>query len=426
MRKTWALPLLLVAAGCADNAEPLSIEQEALNGELAPTGPLTKLSFSNTSESSRQTDTQNYYNAVKTASNGTGPATILNSLGNLAAFKARYQFNISETITKYYNRGDLGIGREMHCRDLTAETACFVRNFAAGDDDSEFTFGLSSNIAFDNMQASPPFATVAMVWRKNMAPQSANRMFFVVYDKNDNLQKFAALDRFGISFAQAFKQTNPANPDPSFGTPGVNFNNHIPTNCIACHGGTYDSTTHASTNGLFLPFDLDQFDYADFAPRMTQEMNFKTQNDMVRAVALASGTGGGTSVVEQLDAWYQGGSTFLSSGVVSGWTAGQAIFQSTVRRSCRTCHVANQAGRTFSTKQQFDNFSALSASDIAAFTMPHSLQSLREFWFSTGPEDLSAYFSGLGKTADASVIAGAGPGSIATLDPPSILAADLY
>jgi hypothetical protein len=421
----FALPTLLAAASCSDLSEPLSIEREALNGELTAVGPLTKLSFSNTSETARQNETLSYYNTVRIAADGSGSATIASNLSTLAAFKLRYAFDgsLSEKITKYYNRGDLGIGREMHCRDVAAETACYVVNFAAGDDNTEFTFGLSSNIAFDNLTANHPFATVAMVFRKNMILGSANRVFFVVYNAAGNLQKFAALDRYGISFAQAFSVTTPNNPDPSFGTPGVNFNNHIPTNCIACHGGTYNSSSHESFAALFLPFDLDQFDYAAFAPRATQETAFKAQNIMVREVGAASATAGGTSVVQQVDAWYPGGSgTFVSSGVVSGWSGGQAIFQSVVRRSCRTCHVANQQGRTFSTKTSFDSASPLIAADLCGKAMPHSLQSIREFWFSTGPAELESYFRNLNPpaTAAANALADCGPGSVATLDPPNI------
>src|SRR5205814_455574 len=137
--------------------------------------------------------------------------------------------------------------------------------YAAGD--GEFTFGLSSNIAFSNMKAQTPFATVAMVYRNR--GQVRNKVFFVVYDKDGNLQNFAALDRHGFLFNQAHdeekkKHNPPHNPPGEFGKPGAGVNLPIPSNCISCYGGfRYFDIPHAGENVLFLPFDLDQFDYED-------------------------------------------------------------------------------------------------------------------------------------------------------------------
>jgi hypothetical protein len=451
-RYAWSIPAVMLAASCgttADQGDDVVVEA-ALNGQLSPVGPLTRLSYSDTSESSRETDTQTYYNSVLTDPDG-GGLSISRALPTLSAFRSRYGFGgTAERVTYYYNRGDLGIGREMHCVDGVTtnsglgEIACYVTNFAAGDDNTEFTFGLSNNIAFSNLDAGHAFATVAMVFRSQMATTARNRVFFAVYNATGGaLLNAAALDRFGITFANAFNQSRPNNPDPSFGVPGVDFNNHIPSNCIACHGGSYDHTSHSTTGALFLPFDLDQFDYEPVAgrTRLDQCDQFKHENELVRKVAVLTGTGGGSSVVSQLDAWYHNTAfqtprtevfeaacnplstppvdAFDSNAVVAGWT-GQSIFQSVVRKSCRTCHIANEVGRTFETAASFDSLAPVTAADLCNYAMPHSLQSLREFWFSGAPTALVNYFTNIGQTSAANQLAGCGPGSVATLDPHKI------
>jgi hypothetical protein len=98
-----------------------------------------------------------------------------------------------------------------------------------------------------------------MVYRDYIPIGSPDRVFFVVHDQDGNRVNAATLDRYGISFNQAFQPpggTFPNNPDAGkFGTPGVDFNNHVPSNCIACHGGTYDSrlpfaVSAAATDGV--------------------------------------------------------------------------------------------------------------------------------------------------------------------------------
>jgi hypothetical protein len=147
----------------------------------------------------------------------------------------------------YFNRGDLGIGREMHCiRDNDDETACYVLNFGARDGTPRFN---SIGDSLQALNAHKPFATVAMVERGKMKADDPNKVFFVVYDANGKLLDTAPLDNKG-------------------------FNTFIPGNCLVCHGsGSAYTPSKLGPDGetvedgpkvvgaRFLPFDLSSFLY---------------------------------------------------------------------------------------------------------------------------------------------------------------------
>lgn len=449
MKANWAreiagLAISLIAIGCGAGDMALGDFEHvvsALNGAVVATGgPLTRLTFQEANEQNRRQETKVYYQTVQIGITGTSGGTISANLDTLDKFKAFYKFGqgtCSDTATRrecaayYYNRGDLGLGREMHCTDSTKlfgerQVACYVTNFAAGDDNSEFTFGLSSSTAFDNLHRQNDFATVAMVYRGRMSPGTANRVFFVVYDKDGLISDFAALDRHAISFATGAVG----------GTPGVNFNLHIPTNCTACHGGQrYNQTAHTQVDSLFLPFDLDQFEYEDVPGmrRADQLIAFKQLNQMVWRVAAGS-PGAGDSIKSQLNTWYSNTrfasvywdevfeNQFDSNAVPTGWTNEASFYQSVVRRSCRGCHMADQLSvqRRFDSDNDFLGNAILSVNRICTFEMPHALQVTREFWQSTAPSGLWAYLDRKGLTASRDHLLGCGPGNVVTLDPPPI------
>src|SRR5205823_5214753 len=92
------------------------------------------------------------------------------------------------------------------------------------------------------------------------------------------------------------------------GTDGRTYNNHIPSNCLSCHGTNqqYDPAGHAATKSSFLPFDLDQFEYQNVPGRTRQDQlaAFNTLNQIVRKFGVFSNTAGGASVQRQIDLWY--------------------------------------------------------------------------------------------------------------------------
>jgi mono/diheme cytochrome c family protein len=426
--------LTLVVSACSNGGVEEGVAataQQELN--VAKVSNLTKEQGGLSAESdegARQTDTLNYYNTFAP------PAT-------LAGFIATYGFtapgaDVAEAT--YYNRGGLGIGREMHCVDTytaNGTIACYVRNFAAGDDGSEFTFGLSADTAFTNANSGNAFATVAMVFRNpTFAPvAAADRVRFVVYNGAGSAVLYAAaLDRVGIVYANAF---NNGTSLTELGTPGVNFNNHIPSNCASCHGGIYNSSNKSISGSLFLPFDLDQFEYENVPGkrRADQEPAFKRLNQMVRKMALRSGFDLGNSIVKQLDGWYNNDLTnsnvasrpetfsnnFNSAFIPAGWnanTATRTAYTSVVRPACRNCHVANRILQLhFDDEASFAGLIPLIATDVRDFIMPHSLQSVRTFWQSPQPTALEKYFIAAGYSAEATIVHNAGPADVATLDP---------
>jgi hypothetical protein len=434
-RKLFVSLALCATTACSGanpgDGESVGKADQALNGTLSPAGFLVQpgRNIAQASEALRQQDTRDYYTKVGTSATG-GTPSITTAFPNLGKFITRYFGTSSGTTASYYNRGDLGLGREMHCRVTSSqETACYVVNYAAGE--NEFTFGQSRDIAFANLAAHNKVATVAMVFRGQMAPNTSNRLFFVVFGPDDARVDAAALDRHAINFAAAFNANGGVNPDPAvFGTPGQNFNSHIPSNCLNCHGGTYDASTQRVNGGFFLPFDLDQFDYDDAGglSRASQEANFKALNLIARNVAVAV-AGTSAPIAKQVSGWYSNSSdpnTFFSDFVPPNWdnSVDKAVYQGVVRRSCRGCHMTLPGALALESADPYfrGNKSVLSAAFLRTNVMPHALQSQREFWFSSQPTELNAYFIAAGQSAAVTQFASAGPGTVVTLDPQLIIA----
>jgi hypothetical protein len=457
MKRTTVLLAACLLAACSESdtkdVESVGERTEDLNGSLSPKGFLIKKSFAQTDETLRRANTDSditdsYYSRATIGANGSGIG-IRNAWHNLSDFKNSFQqFGTTADITsRYYNRGDLGLGREMHCVDrirIDGQIACYVTNYAAGDAGSEFTFGMSSAVAFANMNSVPPkpVATVAMVFRQN-APEE-NRVIFVVFDENGVRTNTAPLDRHGLNFAKAYKNNGNVTPDASVaGTPGVEFNNHIPSNCLTCHGGSYNAapaSLKVSGRPVFLPFDLDLFEYdaASGHSRANEAVPMRKLNEMVRKVSALSNS---LPVARQLDVWYNNTqfSTFIEdevfekqfdgSRVPSGWTANAddtTAYRSVVRGKCRGCHMASET-LPFDDAQTFRQVAALAANDIcrnatSSAIMPHALQTTREFWQSTAPRDLETYFRVFNSGA-ADTLHNCTAGNLVTLDPHLIMGA---
>jgi len=436
MNRSMIVALMFGATACSGRDldvpnELVGTVSERLNGALSSQGFLTKKNIVASEEASRRADTDQYYDRVGADANGGGPS-IRTQIGTLTAFKNKYEFNTgTQNSASYYNRGDLGLGRDMHCKITSRlETACYVTNYASGPDGSEFTFGFSPDIAFSNMDAQHDVATVAMVFRPS-AP-AENQIIFAVYDANENITNTAPLDRHGLNFFTAVQANGGTDPGTA-GQPGVNFNNHIPSNCLNCHGGAYTPSSLAQpgkvTGAYFLPFDLDQFDYQNKAGkrRSEQEDQFRALNKLVRQIA-TRGNNPGHPIAAQIERWYGasiGGNligTFNSSAVPPGWdtNADREVYRQVIRPSCRGCHLA-------SASLQFEDAStfpiALAANDLANHAMPHALQTQRLFWQSNQPSILATWFTAKQQPSAAATLRAAGPGNIVTLDPHLIAAA---
>lgn len=351
----------------------------------------------------REPDTLRYYLSVGTDYQG-GGAPIWLSLPTLDAFKRRY-FDQAASCSlsrrpaiqaTYFNQGDLGVGREMHCvrNECTKETACYVKNY--GNPDGTPIFGRMDK-ASESLLANKPFATVAMVERGAMATGADNKVFFAVYDN----QKLA----------------QPQNPDSALlrlDAPLDNkaYNKSIPGNCLVCHGigSRYTPSSKTAfdarvTGAYFLPFDLQSFDFFSTSTsnplsRTMQEAAFKGLNRLVYFTDLYFNL----DARELIEGWYGGAywplNTFMANFVPSGWrnpssatddAKRKQLYLNVVARSCRTCHITHvdnddpsvPSPLTFGSFQQLSDLAAVAYTDICVtHAMPNAEQALKQFWAS--------------------------------------------
>ena len=352
-----------------------------------------------------------YYREVRTGPDGRGES-IEAALPTLQKFRERYfapfecddLLNEPEQVTTYYNNGDLGIGRGMHCiyNGCKDELACYVRNYGGRDGTPFFGSKSEAQLALQN---DKPFATVAMVERARMATNAANRVFFVVYEHIDGdpdhtqLLHAAQLDRKG-------------------------FNTSIPGNCLQCHGINSTYTAHARhevRRAFFLPFDLDAFQFFSDDPNselslVRQEAAFRAQNRMVRDL---SGLFQSSDARKLIAGWYNGdlfrgtfNGAFVPPEEWGGTEQQEQLYLEVNARACRTCHISyvpasqgqagdNRPGLQFGTYQQFITLWPLineracgpierSKWQRGSLAMPNAEQTLRVFWSTSARAHLFA------------------------------------
>lgn len=299
-------------------------------------------------------ETDNYYNNVYVADDDRHPEdyTIAGRLFTLDNFRGQYfgqscpspgNLVVDASPAIYFNKGDLGIGREMHCsyNACTQETACYVKNY--GNPNGSPFFSAHMDQAKQAIDANKPFATVAMVSRGKIAAGVPNKVFFAVYGADGRLVNEAPLDN-------------------------RKYNTFIPGNCLVCHGAAASYTTPPSGFGLrvlgaqFLPFDLQHglayFSTASSDPlsRAAQETKFRTLNRIVAttdlytlpdAKALLDGFYGGSDP----STW---GPTFRDNWVPpNDWNASpgtRQLYKQVIAGYCRTCHISD-------TSLDFGNYS---------------------------------------------------------------------
>lgn len=215
-----------------------------------------------------------YLSRFDTGNVGTSYYQHIDAETDLDLWRTNRGFPAGEVVTRFYNAGDLGLGREMHCRSntTTGQVSCYVTNY--GDPGNllvDESSALASAVAGTN-----PVATVAMDFRPGLTDDSVR---FYVYNHNPftgqtSLAPQVALDVEGPK-----------------GVPGV---------CIACHSGQFQAATRAVRNAQFLPFDLDSYSYstAPLHTRVAQEESFRRQNALVLATQPRQ------PIVDLINGWY--------------------------------------------------------------------------------------------------------------------------
>jgi len=325
----------------------------------------------------------------------------------LQQFKATNGFPGGETHAVYANAGDLGFGRDMHCRRTGSpgdyDVACYVTNFGseATPDGLDFINAVGGNA---------PGATVAMEFSRvdGAAPgtfQGPQRVVkFYVYPPGVG-DRIPAIELDG-------RGVRP-----------------VPQLCVVCHGGdipnqdgqglpSFPDLASVDFGSVFIPFDFTSLLIIDAIDpqfdKLAQQAAFRTLNREMVAVANP-----GATHAEIIDSMYAGGALNQREDfVVAAWrgdAADRGFYLDVLRPSCRMCHASRPAGAgiNFEAGAAFLSNNAGSAAYQVCNqrVMPHALRTYNRFWGSIGPHQpaqLQAY--GLAKGLPAFAAACSTPG----------------
>jgi len=299
---------------------------------------------------------------------------------------------------QYANSGDLGFGRDMHCRrnvadDGAFDVACYVTNFGQPP-----IFEVDQIDADHALAGLNPDATVAMEFSRvendpgagSEFPNNDRAVKFYVYvtnDPNGPTVKKADLDGFG--------------------------ERPVPQLCVVCHGGQVASSPAdpadptgptvgaftgrddiISMRSNFLPFDLHLYNYPAAKSKAAQQTNFKNLNrDIVRQVAVGNGAEG-TAIVELIDAINPAAAaTQQENAVIANWDPGNPssndhkFYRDVFARACRTCHVALPfSAPAFTNKVDFKGqIGPVQLRVCNQKIMPHAKRTNDIFWTSLNP-----------------------------------------
>lgn len=306
---------------------------------------------------------------------------------NLNLWRSNRGFPTGEVVTRFYNAGDLGLGREMHCRTNTGtgQVSCYVTNYGSAVDGlADESFALSNAVTGTN-----PVATVAMDYRPGLTDDSVR---FYVYVHNP-----------------ITGQTSLA-PQIALDTEGAK---DVPGVCIACHSGQYQPANHAVRNAKFLPFDLDSYAYSTVAghTRAAQEESFRRQNAMVLTTNPAS------TMTDLINGWYHGTpntvntpfdgkfvpnswrpACSVSAPCKSGYTCSTGVcvedasisprsdpeeitvYREVYAKYCRTCHAAMPISPLPISSYSAFSTGAVEFATCTSRQMPHAELIRHKFW----------------------------------------------
>jgi hypothetical protein len=332
----------------------------------------------------------------------------------LAQFKTVNGFDTPPDVrASFANSGDLGFGRDMHCKKQLSPTgdglfdvACYVTNYGnilTPDQDD-------ADKAHDQLF---PVATVAME-------------FSAVENPLADPTEFTDLERvvkFYVYNAAGDALLNSADLDS-----GVNLRPRpIPQLCMVCHNGVYPGGVNtgvpvfASRNDTkmgarFLPFDTHFYTFPALNPKAAQQAAIKDLNDLVKLTHTQEpGSISATNAIaDMIDGMYTPPPPLPEQDenfVVSGWNSQpirQGMYKDVIARTCRTCHVANIFGTAapgslplvFDQSSQFIDVLGKAESRVCVqHVMPHARVPHSLFWTSTGPS-MPAQFQVFGDTFD--------------------------
>jgi len=286
------------------------------------------------------------------------------TLDGAGGFKATFGFPTNEVTATFYNDGDLGLGREMHCRATGGGgVACYVTNYSgvAG----QAVFGTDPNTVLnDAVHRQNSFATVAMVYTGS---PGTNAVRFMVYGPDGKLSPTAKLDSTGNNLS-------------------------VPNNCLSCHGiNSFFANGAVSGDAKFLPFDPFSYKFSTVGG-----FTFADQADAFRRLNVLVRSANATpAITELIDGMYApkavtdptavANNTFIPDAwkFANGSLAGTALYNGVVKVGCRTCHVS-AVNPTYDFNSA-DDFSALISTirpEVCGSNrvMPHAERVMKKFW----------------------------------------------
>ena len=303
----------------------------------------------------------------------------------LASFKTLNGFPTNEAVAHYYNAGDLGLGRQMHCRAAGGgRVACYVSNFgtgAGGDADVAVTDAVNNTLS----GIPGPIATVAMEY--DPPTGGVNSIKFYVYDGAGNIAPQAVLDSQG--------------PKP------------VPYICLVCHGGNYDEPTHnVDGNATFREFDIFTFLYhpTNATYQLTaQQPQFRRLNELVRSTDPRVPPFNTHDPIRKLiDGMYSPKPVSDVTAVATdnyvppgpgptGWDPNPTLYTAVPRVFCRACHIAQYEGLDWTAYDQmntdFKGSIQFSVCTAGNHQMPHAEVPFKKFWQSGAPQALASGIS---------------------------------
>ncbi len=331
-----------------------------------------------------------------------------------------------EINTVYANSGDLGFGRDMHCRRTNTggasgfDNASYVTNY--GD--------ITTDDALDAQNASTNtgvVATVAMEYSRILSTDALT----------DRHVKFYVYNAAGA-------RVNSADLDS-----GLNIRKRpVPQLCMVCHGGGYpgggnitvppfNTPDSVKLGSRFLPFDLRYYTYPASPDKAAQQAAMKRLNQDI--VQNAPSLPAPDPVADVIAGMYSGGATTQNEDfVIPGWQQSQlpntleqeAFYKRVVANTCRTCHITQlfanisneragvdlqfRSARDFLRNQSITgggSFSPITAAEgrvCSDHVMPHAKRTHDIFWgqywensFGSFTPTISAQFEAFGDTMKA-------------------------
>jgi hypothetical protein len=340
---------------------------------------------------------------------------------NFKTWKAAWGFSddptiqgpVNETRAVFYNNGDLQFGRDMHClakvglidpatEPITTVNVCYVTNFS---DPSGAPGGNPQTAVFDAGNNFFPIATVAMV---------GITQGYRVPIGNDRYWINVPYVYF-LVFVPNFLGDFVPNPTATLDSEGSKA---VPGVCIACHGGTYSSSSNDVAGAKFLPFDTSSYIYDQGNSAFSaafQSDAFRVLNIIVRNTDTDGEWPGpiSSSVPSQtirdlIAGWYSwcggvdtpgcsiddvnypfipdGNCASADAPATCGWTNNGLFalaYQQISRVVCRTCHIAHSDVFNGQNFLQFQARAPLVCSVINSHFMPFAEVPYNRFWASS-------------------------------------------